>query len=124
MLIEKEMKEGGNPRDAKMKLGYEIVKLYHGETAAIEAQEGFIAQFSEGKRPENIPQYTPSSYTMNIVDFLVESNLESSKGNARRVVEQGGVKIDDQKIIDPQAVMTFQSEMVIQVGKRRFIEIM
>ena len=122
-VIKKELESGANPRDAKMKLGMEIVKLYHGEEAALEAKEAFIGQFANKQRPDDIPTFTPSSEKISLVDLLVESKLETSKGNARRIIEQGGVKIDDEKITEIDFLLETKKGMIIQVGKRRFIEI-
>ena len=122
--IEAQLKKGQNPRDAKMRLGYEIVKLYNGEKAAQEAQEAFIQQFSEGNKPEDIPEFVSPENESDLAELLVKAGLESSKGNARRMIEQGAVKIDDQKV---NSIVTIKIKlkpgMIIQVGKRKFIKI-
>ncbi|MBI5022624.1 MAG: tyrosine--tRNA ligase [Candidatus Magasanikbacteria bacterium] len=93
---EKELASGNNPRDLKITLACEIVKMYHSEKAAKNAREYFVNTFSKRETPLDIPEIKPSSY--DIVTVLVESKICSSKGDARRVIQQGGVKVNGKKI--------------------------
>lgn len=121
--IEEQMKKGVNPRDIKARLGFEIVKLYHGENQAKSAEEEFNRVFRDKKLPEDIPVYKINKERFNLIDVLVETKLTVSKGEARRLIEQGGVKIDDEVIKDWQYEFKSKPGMVIKAGKRRFIKL-
>lgn len=116
---EADFKKGTNPRDIKKKLAFELVRMYHSEKAAREAQDYFVKTFKEKKIPSEIPQFTPSSY--NIVSVLVESKLAVSKSDARRVLKQKGVKINGE-VIEKEDYMVSRGS-VLQRGKRNFIKI-
>jgi len=120
--IDLELKKGMNPRDAKMKLAQEIVKLYHGGTAGIQAEQDFVNVFKKGGVPENIPEFKLKG-DRNIIDLLGLCALISSKSEGRRVVEQGGVKVNDKKVESLDEVIHLKKDMIIQVGKRRFAKI-
>lgn len=116
-----------NPRDQKLLLANKIVELYHGAAAAKKAQDNFISQFSKKEVPTDIPEIKlkPGNYT--IIDILVNAKLVVSKGEARRLVEQGGVKIN-QKVVAKAEVnnpvkIDKKNNLIIQVGKRRYIKI-
>ncbi|MBU4369855.1 tyrosine--tRNA ligase, partial [Patescibacteria group bacterium] len=87
--FEKQLKQGINPRDLKARLGFEIVKLYHGEKAADKAGEEFNRIFRDKKLPENIPVYKINKERFKLMDILVETKLTVSRGEARRLIEQG-----------------------------------
>lgn len=110
---------GENPRDYKMKLAAEIVRFYHSEEESTIAQEYFINTFSKKEIPDVIAEITPSSY--DILTVLVESGLALTKSEAKRVIEQNGVKIGELIISDIKA--TVKKGDVIQKGKRYFIKI-
>ena len=116
-----------NPKDYKMKLAYEIVKLYHGEKGAKEAQDEFINVFQKKENPEDIKEYKILDDKKKLIDIIFESGLTSSKGEARRLVEQGGVNIriknQESRIKNWQEEIEIKNGMVIQVGKRKFIKI-
>jgi len=116
---EKEIKWGANPRDFKLELAYEIVKFYHGEKAAKMAWEYFLKTFSQKEAPDNIPVLRVKE--CNIASVLVETGACKSKSEARRVIEQGGVKINSAKIqnINTEA----RSGDIVQKGKRFFVKI-
>lgn len=116
---QEDLKKGENPRNIKMKLAFEIVRMYHSEEKAQKAQDYFVKTFSEKKIPSEIPQFKPSSY--NIVSILVESQLVASKSDARRVLKQRGVKINGEPIEEESFVVPHGS--VLQKGKRNFIKI-
>ena len=115
----KEIEEGKNPRDLKIKLGHEIVKIYHGEKEADDAVEYFINTFTKKEIPTDIKEFKPTDY--NIVSVLIESTLVSSKAEVRRLIEQGGIKIDGE-VIDDQTY-TVSPNTVLQKGKIHFLRI-
>lgn len=108
-----------NPRDAKIRLAYEIVKIYHGEEKALEAQNYFIATFSKKEIPDKMTEIKPTSY--NLIDVLIEAKLSSSKSEARRVIDQGGAKVDQVVVKDYKFVVSPGS--VVQKGKIHFVKI-
>jgi tyrosyl-tRNA synthetase len=109
-----------NPRDLKINLAKEIVKMYHGEEAALRAKREFEMIFKEKKLPLKIPEIRIKEKKLNILEFLVKVKLVPSKSEAKRLILQKGVKIDGEiqenwrKIVEPK------KGMIIQVGKRRF----
>lgn len=117
---ETNLKDGANPRDIKMKLALEIVKTFHSQEEANEAQNYFIKTFSQKEVPSEMPELKASSY--NIVSILVESGLISSKSEARRVLEHGGVKIDGEVVKDINHIVAANS--VLQKGKINFLKVM
>jgi tyrosyl-tRNA synthetase len=123
--IKESLKSGqANPRYIKARLAREIVALYHGARAAKKAEEEFNRVFRERKKPSKIPTQKLRVGEWNILELLLKSKLASSKSEAKRLVEQGGVKIDDQVIKDWQAEIRVQDGMIIQVGKRKFVKIL
>jgi len=121
--IEKKLKSGENPKEIKEELASDIVKLYYGDTVAIKTKEEFDSVFSKGEIPDNIIEKKLENRQRNIVDLLVELELASSKSEARRLIAQGGVKIDQSKIIDPSTRISTHSGTIIQVGKLKYIKI-
>jgi len=117
--IDAGLKKGDNPRDAKVRLAKEIVTLYHSAKAAEQAEQEFVNVFKKGGVPDNIPEFKMNG-DRNIIDLLELCKLIETKSEGRRLLEQGGVKINDEKIEDPNAIIHLEKGMVIQVGKRRF----
>lgn len=115
-----QLKNGTNPRDIKMKLALEIVKTFHSQEEADEAQNYFINTFTKKELPSDMPQLKPGSY--NIVLILVESELVSSKSEARRILEHGGVKIDGEVVKDIN--YNVPSGSVLQKGKIKFLKVL
>lgn len=116
---EEHMKKGSNPKEFKVQLAKEIVKLYHGEVAAEKEAEQFEAVFHSGGVPEDIPQVKAKKGT-GLLDFIVQEKLAPSKSEARRLIEQRAVTLDDTKItcIDAEVATG-----VLKVGKRKFVKI-
>ncbi|MGH2520887.1 MAG: tyrosine--tRNA ligase, partial [Anaerolineales bacterium] len=115
-----------NPRDVKMELAREIVAIYHGEAKVAAAEEHFKSVFQKGVLPEDIPSITVTGETAPLVDFLVEAGLVKSKGEARRLIEQRGVRVDGQAVSDINARLVLvgdSDEAVVQVGKRKFVKV-
>ncbi len=122
-----------NPRDQKAVLAKEIVKMYHGEKAAAEAAENFIKIFRRHETPEDIKIFETDKKMYPILDLLCDSGLALSKNDAKRVVEGGGVQIEipmtnDQapkkiKVQNWHDEIKIEDGMVIQFGKRKFVQI-
>jgi tyrosyl-tRNA synthetase len=116
-----------NPRDIKMKLALEITSLYHGEKAAVAAQENFKLVFQRRELPIDIPKFVVAedrlrNKSITIVDILSESELLPTRSEAKRMIKQGAVKKGNVKITNI-AENTFENEDVIQVGKTKFIKL-
>ncbi len=116
---EKEMKDGENPRNIKIKLAHEIVRMYHTKQKAVDAEKNFINTFSKKQTPKELEEFKPKNY--NIVSVLVESKLASSNSEARRLIIQGGVKINNEKIIEEDFVV--KSNSILQKGKLKYLKI-
>ncbi|HRY36510.1 MAG TPA: tyrosine--tRNA ligase [Candidatus Magasanikbacteria bacterium] len=117
--MEKELKNGANPRDYKMVLAYEVVKTFLGQEAAEKGKDYFIKTFSKKEIPTEIPEFKPNKY--DIVSVLVESKICKSTSEARQNIAQGGVKINDVKIEDIK--MEVKEGDIIQKGSRFFVKI-
>lgn len=109
-----------NPRDLKEILALEITKLYHGEDGAKEGQQYFQTVFRDKALPEEIPEVKVTS--ANIIDVLVETGLVESKSEARRVIEQGGVRMNDEVVKAVDLEVT--PEAIIQKGKRQVVKVL
>jgi len=118
--IDNELKTGVNPKDLKMKLAYEVVKLYKGEAGANKAKENFIQVFSKGAKPDNVKTVNASS--TNILDALLEVGIVTSKGDARRVIDQKGLKVNG-NVIDSYDYELNVGVSEVQKGKRHFVNI-
>lgn len=117
---EKKLKEGENPRNVKAALGRTIVQRYYGKIAADTASDEFDRIFKENKAPTEIPEVAVPAGEYKIVDLVTDHGMCSSKGEARRLIKQSGIKVDGQKISDTDAVVKISSEILIQCGKRKF----
>ncbi len=114
--------KGENPRNIKARLAYEIVKLYHGKESATFAREEFEKVFSKKELPAEIPEVKISgSYKLPLL--LIELGAVSSKSEARRMIEQGGLKVDNTKLTDPNSEITLYEGMIIQVGRLKYFKI-
>ncbi len=112
-----------NPRDLKAKLGREIVTIYHGMDAAQQAEKEFNRIFKEKGLPSVLPKVSVRTKEMNILELLVKTKMACSKTKAKRLILQKGVKIDGQVEQDWQKNVKIKKGMVIQKGKRKFVEI-
>ena len=111
-----------NPRNIKLKLAHTITEEYHGKEGADKAQDEFINVVSNKGIPEDIPSVTIEN-GKNILDLLLELNFVQSKGEAKRLIQGGGVKIDGEKISDMNLVFNGGAEVVLQAGKRKFAKV-
>ncbi len=122
--IEAELGGGANPRDAKARLAREIVTLYHGAPAAKKAEAAFVSTFQKKETPENIVELRIKNKELGITNLLVEAKLAASRSEARRVVEQGGAKVDGRVVEDVNAVVKITKKgVLIQKGKRYFVRV-
>jgi tyrosyl-tRNA synthetase len=109
-----------HPRDAKMKLAREITSTYYSEDEAAKAQESFVKLYQKGILPAEMPVYAQKP-GQNVIDILISSGLVSSKSEGRRLIEQKGVKLDDEAIIEFDAPLKHPG--VLRVGKRKFVRV-
>ncbi len=117
-------KNGTNPMDYKLRLAEEIVALYHGKGEAVKAKGEFINVFRKRNFPQNILSKTMAKKSYSIVDLLVMTGMTFSKSEARRLIEQGGVRLGNEKINNPNFSVKFSSKpVVLQVGKQKFLRI-
>ena len=116
-------KEKAHPRDVKMGLAHRIVSMFHDADTAARAQEEFVRVAQEGKLPTEIPTITIKEKTLSIPDLLVALGAVSSKGAARRLAEQNGVRIDGQVKNDWKEAVAIRPGMVVQIGKSKFFKV-
>lgn len=113
-----------NPRDQKMRLGVELVTLYHGAKEAEKARHAFVAQFSNKELPEDIAVVSIAPGVYMLSDLLVQLKLVASKGEGRRLMQQGGVRVDQKQITsDKEVQIQKKNDLLLQVGKRKFLRI-
>ncbi len=118
---------GKNPRDVKFELCKEIVTRFHDETAAEKSQQNFIARFQKGAMPDDIPEISIEATTdsgIPIANLLKQAQLCASTSDAMRMIKQGAVKIDGEKVEDPRCEITIATEAIFQVGKRKFAKVL
>jgi len=120
-----EIEAGLNPRDVKFRLASEIVSRFHGPQAGAIAQAEFIARFQQGALPEDMPQMLLSAPkgSLGVSQLLKEAGLTSSTSEAIRLIKQGGVRLDGEKIADPGLEIAADGTYILQVGKRKFARI-
>ncbi len=116
-----------NPKDLKIELAQELVRIYHGDEAAQKAPEEFGRLFSgqsKSGRPDEIPTIQIEEGSWGIVELLANTKLVDSKSEARRLVQQGGVRVNDSKVekVD-QNFEVGKEELILQVGKRKWVKI-
>ena len=122
--MEKRLESGElHPRDAKMQLARTIVRLYHGEEAALEAEEEFKRVFQQRALPTDIPEYAMDAPTEPIFvpQFCTDAGLTASNGEARRSIKAGAFKVNGEKYTEEN--LTLEEGMIVQVGKRKFVKI-
>ncbi|CFX55651.1 Tyrosine-tRNA ligase, bacterial-type, type 2 [Syntrophomonas zehnderi OL-4] len=116
--------EGGslNPRDAKIRLAMELITMYHSEAEAVAARDKFQLVFSNRDIPDDIPELKVNEREVWLPKFLSENRLVDSTSDGKRMIKQGGVKINGEKVSAENIVL--EDGMVLQVGKRRFIKVL
>jgi tyrosyl-tRNA synthetase len=120
--LQKQIKDGGNPRDVKVLLAQEIVARFHSQEAAREALARFEARFRDGVIPDEMPEVRMGPAPMGILKVLREAGLVASGSEAQRNVEQGGVRINGERIED-KSLQLEAGTYVMQVGKRKFARV-
>ncbi|MCO6472369.1 MAG: tyrosine--tRNA ligase [Melioribacteraceae bacterium] len=113
-----------NPRDIKRALARKLVEMYHSKAAAEAAQSEFDKIFINKGVPDDMQEYKPDQQEMGIIDLIVKVNFAPSNGEARRLIAQGGVTIDGEKITDFKEIVEFDKEKILKVGKRKFIKLL
>ncbi len=121
--IEKMKASDENPRNLKVNLAKLIVKDFHSLDDANKAEENFVNQFSKGNLPDKIEETSIKAGTYKLIDLLIKTNLVPSKGEGKRLIEQGGVKINGEKATNANAEIDLKGEILIQVGKRKFLKV-
>jgi tyrosyl-tRNA synthetase len=117
------MEQGANPRDIKMELGVEIVGRFHDAAAGLRAREAFVAQFSKGALPENIPeiQIAVPEPGMLLAQVLKQAGLVSSNAEGNRMIGQRAVRVDQEKVEDRALMLKSGGTYLLQVGPRRYV---
>jgi tyrosyl-tRNA synthetase len=111
-----------NPRDIKRQLARTLVRMYHSQALADDAEAEFDKIFIQKSVPDNIEDFKRSG-SMNLTALLTDAKLASSKSEARRLIDQGGVSIDDERVVDPNVLLPDKDEFILKVGKRRFLKV-
>ncbi|KSU61725.1 tyrosine--tRNA ligase [[Bacillus] enclensis] len=113
-----------HPRDAKVRLARTIVSMFHGEEAAAAAVEHFQTVFQKGALPEDIPSVEwKGASEVAIIELLVGLGMQSSKSEARRMIKNGGIRIDGEKVLDTEMLVSVTDGIIVQVGKRKFVRV-
>jgi tyrosyl-tRNA synthetase len=123
--LRKSVEDGSNPRDAKFELAVEIVDTYHGAGAGAAEREKFIARFRDGALPESIPEKTLASKerSIKLANALKDAGLAASATAAYRLIEQGAVRVDGERVGSRDAVLEAGSTYLLQAGKRAFVRV-
>ena len=120
--VEKGLADGSrHPRDTKMELARELVAIFHGDDKVVAAEEHFRTVFQKGALPEDMPIILITGEPM-LVEFLADNKLVKSRGEARRLIEQNGVRVGGLTVTDIATRLVVEKEMVVQVGKRVFVK--
>jgi tyrosyl-tRNA synthetase len=112
-----------NPRNLKVNLAKLIVRDFHSIEDANKAEENFVNQFSKGNLPDEIEEKSIASGTYKLFDLLLQTEMVASKGEAKRLIEQGGVKLNGEKATNANAEIDLKDEILLQVGKRKFLKV-
>ncbi|HKB84072.1 MAG TPA: tyrosine--tRNA ligase [Burkholderiales bacterium] len=120
-----EVEGGRNPRDIKVRFAQEIVARFHHRAAADKALADFEARFKQGEIPDDVPEFTlaTGNKPLPLIQILKQAGLTASTSEAMRMIEQGGVKLDGEKVSDKALKLAAGGPFVIQVGKRKFARI-
>ncbi len=123
--LKKEMQDGKNPRDIKFILAEEIVDRFHKDGDGQKCKESFLNRFQKGQIPENVDlvKVNIDGESILLVNLLKETNMIASVSEGNRLIKQGGIKVNSEKVNDPKFEISVNSENLYQVGKRRFLKI-
>ena len=124
-MLKQEMEEGKNPRDIKFVLAEELVDRFHQEGDGKKCKEEFLNRFQKGNMPEEIESISVNLTEDQIllVNLLKNTNMIASVSEGNRLIKQGGIKINSEKVIDPKLLISSGTENIYQVGKRKFLKI-
>lgn len=123
--LRSEISDGKNPRDTKVALAKSITADFHSQEAANAAEEEFVKRFVQKEVPDEIEEKTMAAGLYALAQLLADTGLAASKGEARRLIEQGGVKINGEKATAANAEIAIDGEgVLIQVGKRKFLKVL
>lgn len=124
-MLKQEMEEGKNPRDIKFVLAEELVDRFHQEGDGKKCKEEFLNRFQKGNMPEEIESISVNLTEDQIllVNLLKNTNMIASISEGNRLIKQGGIKINSEKVIDPKLLISSGTENIYQVGKRKFLKI-
>jgi tyrosyl-tRNA synthetase len=117
------LKGGENPKNVKVELGMNLVARFHDDASALGAKEEFDRVFSAGQTPDSMPDLNVSAQKGRLVDALVKGKAVGSKKEITRLIQQGAVSINDQKVEDPFYEWVPENDQVIKIGKRRFFKV-
>ena len=121
--IKNSLKDGtGNPRDLKRRLARELVSIYHDSDASLQAEQDFDNLFIKKDIPDNIPEIKIDS-DKKLIEIMVSNNMVASNGEAKRMIKQGAVKINEDKVSDINIEISPDSSIILKVGKRKFLKI-
>ncbi|MEM6406138.1 MAG: tyrosine--tRNA ligase [Pseudomonadota bacterium] len=120
-----QVENGMNPRDVKFMLGEELVARFHNTAAAQQARADFIARFRQGALPDDMPEVTLATEAgcISITHLLKQANLVASTSEGIRMIKQGAVRLDGNKIVDHKLNLQARNTLICQVGKRRFARV-
>ena len=119
-----EIADGRNPRDLKVALAKLIIKDFHSAADADAAEEEFVKRFVQKEVPDEIEEKPVAAGTYVLAQLLADTGLAASKGEARRLIEQGGVRVDGEKATAVNADIAIDGEgVLLQVGKRKFLKL-
>ena len=123
--LKQEMEDGKNPRDIKFVLAEELVDRFHQEGDGKKCKEEFLNRFQKGNMPEEIESISVNLTEDQIllVNLLKNTNMIASVSEGNRLIKQGGIKINSEKVIDPKLLISSGTENIYQVGKRKFLKI-
>jgi tyrosyl-tRNA synthetase len=125
LKLKAEIREGRNPRDIKFILAEELVDRFHNEGDGKNCREIFLNRFQKGKMPEDIETFEIDieNDSIPLVNLLKDTNMISSVSEGNRLIKQGGIKINQEKVVDIKLEISKRSVNIYQVGKRRFLKI-
>lgn len=123
LLLGIPLPEGSSPHEAKKRLAIEITSTYHGEEVARKSEEEFHEIFVRKGLPHKIPELVIKEKKIWLVELLLRAKFASSKSEARRLIAQGGLKLDNRVCADPEADVQVREGMILKAGKRRFAKI-
>lgn len=123
--LKQAVNEGRNPRDVKFELGIEIVDRFNGDGAGKQARDNFIARFRQGEMPDDMPEKSlpAGDDGLGIAAALTACGMTSSNSEAFRMIQQGAVRIDGERVEDRTLILTAGFHGVLQVGKRKFVRL-